>query len=420
LTVNPAALTVTANNTNKVYGQTVTFAGTGFTSSGLVNGDTVSSATLASAGAAAIVGVAGSPYAINVTNATGSGLANYTISYQPGILTVNPATLTVTAGNTNKVYGQTVTFAGTEFTSSNLLNGDTVSAVTLTSTGILATAGVAGSPYAINATNATGSGLANYTISYQPGILTVNPAALTVTAGNTNKVYGQTVTFAGTEFASSNLLNGDAVSTVTLTSTGALATAGVAGSPYVINATNATGGGLGNYTISYQPGILTVNPAALTLTADDKTRMYGLTNPVLTASYSGFVNSEDTNALSGSPALTTLAVSSSPVGGYPINIAAGTLSNANYNFNFTNGTLTVTSAPAPVILWFGLTNQIISLGWSSVAGETYGLQSSANLFDTNWNLVFSNLTATGPITSQTNNVGEAPLQFYRIVILPGP
>src|SRR5208283_2985564 len=137
---------------------------------------------------------------------------------------------------TNKVYGQTITFAGTEFTSSNLLNGDAVGSVTLTSAGAAATAGVAGSPYAINATNASGSGLGNYTISYQPGVLMVNPAALTVTAGNTNKVYGQTITFAGTEFTSSNLLNGDAVGSVTLTSAGAAATAGVAGSPYAINA----------------------------------------------------------------------------------------------------------------------------------------------------------------------------------------
>ena len=46
----------------------------------------------------------------------GTGLGNYTISYVNGSLTVNPAALTITANSTSKTYGQTVTFAGTEFT----------------------------------------------------------------------------------------------------------------------------------------------------------------------------------------------------------------------------------------------------------------------------------------------------------------
>ena len=421
LTVNPATLIVAAKSTNKAYGQTVTFAGTEFTSSGLANGDTVSAVTLTSSGAAATAGVAGSPYAINVTNATGSGLANYTISYQPGVLTINPAGLAVTAGNTNKTYGQTVTFTGTEFVSSGLANGDTVSAVTLTSSGAAATAGVAGSPYAINVTSATGSGLANYTISYQPGVLTVNPAALKVTAGNTNKVYGQTVTFTGTEFASSNLLNGDTVSSAILASSGAAATAGVAGSPYAINVTSATGSGLANYTISYQPGVLTVNPAALTVTAADQTRMYSLTNPVLTASYNGFVNLENAGVLNGDPALNTTATSASPAGNYPITITSGTLSSDNYSFNFHAGILTVTPAPMPVILSFGLTNQVVIISWSSVAGATYGLQHATNLYNAIWNSLSPELTAAGPTASQTNAVGDAPQQFYRVMLVPaGP
>jgi hypothetical protein len=49
-----------------------------------------------------------------------------------------------------------------------LLNGDVINSVSLSSAGTLATAGVAGSPYAITAANATGSGLGNYTISYVP------------------------------------------------------------------------------------------------------------------------------------------------------------------------------------------------------------------------------------------------------------
>ena len=83
--------------------------------------------------------------------------------------------------------------------------------------------------------------------------------------------------------------------------------------------------------------------AVLTV-ADDLSRPYGATNPVLTVSYSGFVNDEDTNVLSGSPDLNTGADTNSPTGTYPIEISLGTLStNGNYSFNFTNGTLTVTA-----------------------------------------------------------------------------
>src|SRR5207244_2023623 len=47
---------------------------------------------------------------------------------------------------------------------------------------------------------------------------------------------------------------------VTLTSSGAAAAATVAGSPYVIVASNAQGSGLGNYAMGYVNGKLTVTP----------------------------------------------------------------------------------------------------------------------------------------------------------------
>jgi hypothetical protein len=65
------------------------FAGSEFVVSGLVSTDVVTSASLASAGAAAGAGVG--PYAITVTNAVGDdGLTNYLISYVNGTLTVTP------------------------------------------------------------------------------------------------------------------------------------------------------------------------------------------------------------------------------------------------------------------------------------------------------------------------------------------
>lgn len=45
------------------------------------------------------------------------------------------------------------------------------------------------------------------------GTLTVTPAPLTVTANSFDKQYGDSYTFAGTEFSTSGLVNGDSVRT---------------------------------------------------------------------------------------------------------------------------------------------------------------------------------------------------------------
>src|SRR5258708_22402601 len=252
----------------------MTFAGTEFAASGLLNSDTVASVTLTSTGTVETATVGGSPYTITPSAAVGTGLGNYTISYVKAKLTVNPAALIITAKDATKNYGQTMTFAGTEFAASGLLNSDTVASVTLTSTGTVATATVGGSPYTITPSAAVGTGLGNYTISYVNGKLTVNPAQLTITPKNATKNSAQTITFAGIEFTPTGLLNSDIVTSVTLTSAGAAATATVSGSPYTITPSAAVGTGLGNYTISYLCGKLTVNPAALTLTANGPTDIY--------------------------------------------------------------------------------------------------------------------------------------------------
>ncbi|MGA2685013.1 MAG: MBG domain-containing protein, partial [Verrucomicrobiota bacterium] len=332
-------------------------------------------------------------------------------------ITVTPLpTLTVTADNQARIYGTTnpiLTFSYTGFTNNDGTNVLTGAPALSTSADVTSLIGI----YTITVNQGTLNST-NYGFQFVNGILTVNPAALTLTAGSTNKTYGQTMLFKGTEFTSSGLVNGDTVTNVSLSSSGAGATASVANSPYAINASNATGAGLTNYTIQYQPGTLIVNRAPLAVTADDQTRMYSLTNPPLTASYVGFVNSDNTNVLQGSPALGTSANPSSPVGNYPITIAQGTLNADNYSFVFNSGTLTVTSAPVPVILSFELTNQVFGVTWSSVAGALYGLQYSSNLTDTGWNDISPAVTATGPTTSQTNSLGTDPQQFYRVKLQP--
>jgi hypothetical protein len=344
--VNPAPLTITANNVSKTYGQTATFAGTAFTTSGLANGDAVSSVIETSSGSAATATVSGSPYIIIPGAAAGTGLANYTISYVNGALTVNPAALTITANNASKTYGQAASFSTIAFAAAGLVNGDTVSGVTETSTGSVATAAVGTYSIVPGAATFSSGSSSNYTISYASGTLTVDPAALLITANSTAKTYGQTANLAGIPFTTTGLVNCDTVTSVAETSAGAAATATVAGSPYPIVASAAVGTGLSNYTISYVNGPLTVNPAPLTITASNASKIYGQTASLAGAAFTitGLVNSDMVTSVTetSAGAAGTAAVSASPYAITP-SAAVGTGLD-NYTITYANGTLTVTPA----------------------------------------------------------------------------
>jgi FtsP/CotA-like multicopper oxidase with cupredoxin domain len=278
LTISPVALTITANSVSKAYGQTTTFLGTEFTATGLLNGNTVTSVTLTSAGAVATAPAG--PYAIVPSAAVGNGLTNYLITYTNGTLTVTGAPLTITANSTSKTYGQTATFAATAFTSSGLLNTDTITGVTLTSAGAVATAAVG--PYTIVPSAAVGTGLANYSITYTNGTLTVAPAPLTITASTASKIYGQTATL--TAFTATGLLNSDTVTSVTLTSPGAAATASVGTYPITASAPVA-GVGTTNYTITYVNGALTVAKASTATTITSNLPSPAIVGQIVTVTF---------------------------------------------------------------------------------------------------------------------------------------
>ena len=93
-----------------------------------------------------------------------------------------------------------------------------------------------------------------------------------------------------------------------------------------------------------------VAQAVLKVSATNKVRAYGQANPTLTYTFTGLVNGDTANAISGTPSLVTRATISSPVGSYAIVIGAGTLSATNYTFTFQNGSLDILQAK-PVITW---------------------------------------------------------------------
>lgn len=88
----------------------------------------------------------------------------------------------------------------------------------------------------------------------------INQKALSITASDQFKCFGEIFTFDGDEFTSSGLVNPETIGNVTVNSSGALSDA-VAGS-YIITASNASGGTFNpsNYSITYIDGEMLVNP----------------------------------------------------------------------------------------------------------------------------------------------------------------
>ena len=279
-----------------------------------------------------------------------SGDTGFNPSSGSGNLTIEQKGLTITASNKSKTYGDTVVFdettPSTDFSVSGLVNSDTVDSITLTSAGAAATATVAGSPYTISPSAAAGTGLDNYNISYVDGSLTVDPRALTITASDKSKTYGETIVFdettPSTDFTVGALVNSDTVDSVTLTSAGAAAGAPVTGSPYSIVPSAAAGTGVANYNITYVNGTLTVNKAPLTITASSHTVTFGDAVPTITPSYDGFVAGDDATDLTTQPACSTTYTVGSLIGTYPTKCENA--ASSNYNITYVDGTVTVLTA----------------------------------------------------------------------------
>src|SRR6185503_19457956 len=115
-----------------------------------------------------------------------------------------------------------------------------------------------------------------------------------VTADNKSKVYGAadpalTKTVTGLQYADdASVVSG----TILNTTTGAAATFGT-------HAITISGSVASNYNITEVPGTLTVSKAALTVTADDKSKVYGAADPALSSSVTGLQYADDASVVSG-------------------------------------------------------------------------------------------------------------------------
>ncbi|MBT8633306.1 filamentous hemagglutinin N-terminal domain-containing protein [Polynucleobacter paneuropaeus] len=391
------ALSITQANTNLQYtgsAQTVTPT---YSVSGLVGSDAVSSLTTNTQ-----TGTANGVYTGTISGANGTGLSNYTITYNPGTLTISSKqTITITALADAKVYGNAITttnsltynssgilsltgltlgngtFTSCGCTISGLTGGATISALTLTSLGGVTSAGVGagagtGGAYSI-IPSAASTSLSNIAWNYVPALLTVTPRSITIAATPITTTYGTSVSVpqtapAGYAVSSGTVVTGDTISSVAVNyyngstnsttvpgSTGAAAYTGA----IIPSAATGTGGfNTTNYNITYTPANLVVNKLAVTITANAQSTPYGtalaLGTTAFTSSISSLPNGDTItgatlqyNSSATVPGTTNATTYTS---GIVASSASGTggFGTSNYAITYAAGNLTVT--PANVVI----------------------------------------------------------------------
>jgi hypothetical protein len=65
-----------------------------------------------------------------------------------------------------------------------------------------------------------------------------------------------------------------------------------------------------------------------------------------------------------------------------------------------------------------LTNNTLSLSWSTEAGEEYQLQYNSDFSSTNWTSLGNQITATAATLSTTDSITNGPQRFYRLLLSP--
>ena len=227
VTITARGLTITASNQTHTYGFG-SLGTTGFTSSGLQNGETIGGVTLTTNDGTSTSGnykYTSSPATITPSAATGGTFtaSNYSITYDnaPTGLTVNKATLTITgfAAN-NKTYDSTTNATiSSNGSLSGVVGSDSVSLNTGSASATFDNANV-GTTHTVTASGyaLSGGDAGNYSLTQPTATnVTISAAGLTITASNQTQTYGfGWLGTTGYTITSGTLYGCDAISGVTL------------------------------------------------------------------------------------------------------------------------------------------------------------------------------------------------------------
>ena len=332
LSVTKAPLEAKINDAQRIYGQ----ANPAFsmTYTGLKNGETIPKWTVEPVyQTQAIQTSSVGAYPIYLESCEPKNY--YLTSITKGTLTVSAKDLIIKANDASRPYGDDNPEFG--FTCSGFVNGDDeqeLSKLPTIQTNATKQSGVGNYdiiPF--------GAGARNYAISYQNGTLTVTKRPLTAKPTPISRYYGDPNPDLTIDYTS--FVNGDdesSLASIPVASTTATTTSNVGS--YAIK---LTGGSATNYDITCENGTLTVVKAPVSITINDKERIYGDSNPSFTYTLQGLKNGETSPAWIVKPTLSTLATKTSPVGVYDINMNEPEANNYEIS-TVTNGKLTVKKA----------------------------------------------------------------------------
>lgn len=344
LTVTAKAVTITAKNAEKEYDGTP-LTESGFTTTALETGDTHTFTVVMTEGSTITnVGTQDNEIAtvdgIAVTTGTETTVGNYKVTTAKGTLTVTKKTLTITADSDEKVYDGTP-LTKNSYTNTDLLSGDVLESVTVT--GTRTDAGESDNvPSAAVIKNANSEVITNsYNVVYKNGKLKVTAKPVTITADSGEKEYDGTALTKNT-YTHTALVEGHTIMSVTIT--GSQTNVGTGNNvPSAAVIKKGDDVMTANYNITYTNGTLKITPAAATVTADAKTKVYGDAEPTYTATVTGLKNNETANVLT----YTFSRATGENVGEYTIT-PAGEATQGNYTVTYATGKLTITKAAANV------------------------------------------------------------------------
>lgn len=322
--IKAVKLTAKVINKEKIYGDENPQFETQF--SGFVNGDNENS--ISNKGSYSTTASVNSVVGTYPINLSGAEAQNYYFEYEGGTLTVNKAPLTISVDNYTIKQGDAMPDFIIEY--DGFKNGETKRVLTnLPTISCDATSASAPGTYPIYVSGATAT---NYDITHINGLLTVTDAdPVTITANSYTINYGDAIPYFGYTSEGAEL-KGTPRITCSATRYSPVGTY-----PIVIEK-----GSVKNYNDSYVNGVLTIQKAQLTVTAQSYSRMQDEENPQLEILYSGFKNYENADVLNEIPVATTTATVLSRPGTYPIVVSGG--ASNNYNLNYVNGTLTIREA----------------------------------------------------------------------------
>ncbi|MDO7882939.1 MBG domain-containing protein [Salinibacterium soli] len=278
--------------------------------------------------------------------------SNYSLTVEPGTLTIEPRVIGITAVDASKVYGD----ADPALLPYSVTSGDLAAGDTPTGT-LVREAGEHVGEYAI--LPGTLDAGPNYRFTVEGGTFEITPRPIEVTADNSTEVFGEPDPEFSWSVTDGGLIGTDAL-------TGALdREAGDDVGDYAIRL-----GSLGNadYEISFVPATHSITPRPLTVTGDDVQKVYGASDPILSATVDGLVGDDQ---LGGAP----VRESGEDVGTY--RVLRGTLTaGSNYEIvSFEAGSFEITQRPIGVTvddqsIVFG--DEDPELTWSVTSGSLVG------------------------------------------------